>query len=531
MKKMSDIDIKKMMETVSFELDRDLRLHPQKLELGKIELLTDSLKLPFSNIQKRLKEHALAPRPKETEIIKLEIKAYLKRLNANPLIPLKFRLEVLECIESHLYLFDDSIMTSVMNSHKLGIEMVQDAARKKQAYYPVLVEMICSSLELALDLLSTMLEKYHNPSIMTVRQVLDMARLGLVVTPLADDRELEKRLWKVISHYELLRCMDCYSKPPDIRNIMEQEISNYCKYIKTQLVRKGEPLPEATDSIFLVTNLALPGSKPYKAITLPAEAESDLIVMPISIFLKKIKQDFDRALNVYHHPEKQKDDLHTEKQCHDVIQGVNAIMYSLQKRTRSGGRAFVPGASLLISADAGKAFARINRRGSFISEDGLSSSEKNARWSLVNLSQKGVSVELLSTDIPAFQIGHLVSLTWVGKKSYGPNIGHIRWIREIKHGEWRLGIEFFELACEARRGAILGRSDKVNSRSWHLLVEQNNPNKIWFPEAIINEGMRFVQYIDGKGGIHCHVTQVLETYGNYSIGLIQQDQQSGIMLG
>jgi len=50
-------DANRLMETVSFELDTDLRLHPQKLELGKAELLTDALTLPFTDIEKRLSQY------------------------------------------------------------------------------------------------------------------------------------------------------------------------------------------------------------------------------------------------------------------------------------------------------------------------------------------------------------------------------------------------------------------------------------------------------------------------------------------
>ena len=45
---------RRLMDSVSFELDTDLRLHPQRLELGKAELLTDALRLPFVDIDKQL---------------------------------------------------------------------------------------------------------------------------------------------------------------------------------------------------------------------------------------------------------------------------------------------------------------------------------------------------------------------------------------------------------------------------------------------------------------------------------------------
>jgi len=107
-------DANRLMETVSFELDTDLRLHPQKLELGKAELLTDALTLPFTDIEKRLSQYVSGSSKDEKILLQKSIKSYLAKLNSNPLIPLHYRLKVLGRFERELELFDAEMTAAVL---------------------------------------------------------------------------------------------------------------------------------------------------------------------------------------------------------------------------------------------------------------------------------------------------------------------------------------------------------------------------------------------------------------------------------
>lgn len=385
--------------------------------------------------------------------------------------------------------------------------------------------MISKALELVIQLLDSMLKQYHSPSLIVVRQVLDLARLGLTVALLVEDEASVRRLHNAVVHHELLRCMDYYSKSPEVQAIIGQEISNYCGLIDPVLLRKGEQARRLNGEIFLITNLSKPGSRPNKSISLPSEAENDLIVMPLEAFLKKVVDDYNRASAVYANPEAQKKDLHTEKRCHDMMHGTKSIIHSMQKRLRRSGRRSVPGASLFVAQSASKAFARVHDKDSFVKEETLGSDEKKDLWSVINVGKQGLVIESLERTSADFQIGHVVNLIWVGKKSYGPNIGRIRWKREIKHNEWRVGIEYFEPDCDVVRGTVIGRNEHVNSGSWALLIERRDPSRVWFPEPRVKEGMRFFEYIDGKGGIRCHVIKVLSKHGNYCLCEVEKDKQ------
>ncbi|MDX8402707.1 MAG: hypothetical protein R8K47_08755, partial [Mariprofundaceae bacterium] len=149
----SNESARELLETVSFELDTDLRLHPSRLELGKAELLTDALTLPFQDIEKRLAGYVAGTSTADTDLLRRSMKNYLARLNANPLIPLNFRLKVLNRFEQELELFDGEMTAAVLNAHKIGIELVQKEARSRPELLPVLADMVANAIELAVRLL------------------------------------------------------------------------------------------------------------------------------------------------------------------------------------------------------------------------------------------------------------------------------------------------------------------------------------------------------------------------------------------
>ena len=203
---MNDEEENKLSDSVSLELDTDLRLHPQQLELGTAELLTDALLLPYGNIEKQLKQFAISASENEAEQLRKSMKNFLGRLNANPHIPLSFRMKVLNNFERELELFDGEMTTAVLNAHKIGVDLVQKAARDEPSYYKFLVDMISNAIELAVKLLLMSLEHYRAPAVITTRQLFELARLGLSVAGALDNKLQDKkhRLYKVICNYELL---------------------------------------------------------------------------------------------------------------------------------------------------------------------------------------------------------------------------------------------------------------------------------------------------------------------------------------
>ncbi|MDQ6988321.1 MAG: hypothetical protein Q9M19_00440, partial [Mariprofundaceae bacterium] len=223
---------------VKIALEASLRLHPKKVELGQAELLTDALLHPFDDLDRRLNMHISGA--KGGEKLRKGMQAYLSRLNSNPMIPLHFRLKVLKRFEEQLDLFDAEMTAAVLNAHKIGIDMVQKEALEEPAYYRILVDMVSHAIELAGRLMRDTLGSYEPPAVITIRQVFDLMRLGMIVLPeLSENAQKEKkRLHLSIVRYELLRNLDFYSKTVLQQAMMLDELNHHIKILSPSYLPK-----------------------------------------------------------------------------------------------------------------------------------------------------------------------------------------------------------------------------------------------------------------------------------------------------
>ena len=190
-------------------------------------MLTDALLNHFDDLEQRLNTYISGSAGGDK--LRKGMQSYLSRLNSNPLIPLHFRLKVLKRFEEQLDLFDAEMTAAILNAHKIGIDMVQKEALKEPAYYRILVDMVSHAIELAGRLVRDILGEYHAPAVITVRQVFDLMRLGMVIIPeLPDSAEKQKkRLYLAIVRYELMRKLDFFSKRKSEKGMLMDELENH----------------------------------------------------------------------------------------------------------------------------------------------------------------------------------------------------------------------------------------------------------------------------------------------------------------
>jgi len=512
---------KKLMETVNFELDTDLRLHPQKLELGKAELLTDALTLPFMDIEKRLNQYVSGSSGVEKQMLQKSMKAYLAKLNANPLIPLHFRLKVLSNFERELELFDSEMTAAVLNAHKIGVDLVQKAARSEPGYLRVLVEMVSNALELAVKMLRIGFEQYQSPAVLTNRQSFDLMRLGLSVLPALEEDALseKERLQKIVSSHEFLRMLDFYGKSKKEQQMTWEELVCHVGVLEPVLVRKGGGAPpDLKDETFMATNFMRPNEAAKVVSNLPETFATDMIIIPLDRFVDRIVTAINRVETVLKSPDLQKNDLHTEEALHRTIIGGNAILDTLRTKERSGERGDYAGTRLIIEWDAAKAFKE-----SFAAiilseyEYAPSHASDDVAWSVANISETGAGLERVCHDSDfKLGVGAMVGLSWIPHKGE-PMLGTVRWIREPKSGEQRMGIQFFNQKFKLYKGVVLGSKDDEHlSRSWPVLIKPGKPHHTAvFPDPKIYKNMAFMLMHEGKGA-HFKVLSVLKKGPNYS---------------
>lgn len=518
----SSEEAKRLMETVSFELDTDLRLHPQKLELGKAELLTDALTLPFTDIEKRLNQYITGSSRDEKLLLQKSIKSYLAKLNSNPLIPLHYRLKVLGRFERELELFDAEMTAAVLNSHKIGVDLVRKAARNEPAYYRVLVDMVSNALELAVKMLRVGLEKYQSPAVLTTRQAFDLMRLGLSVMPALNQQDIseKKRLFQAVSNHEMMRMLDFYSKTPHEQQITWQELQHHTNVLEPYFLRKTDKPKQTSAETFIITYCSRPNDAAKVVSSLPDDINCDMIIIEADHFVERLITAVDRVETVLKNPALQRNDLHTEEALHATIIGGNAILSTLRSRDRSTERKTYAGTRLVIEWDAAKAFTEAHTA-QILDEYEFAPSDRMTpeTWSIVDISQSGVGLERLGEQTPASAVSSLIGMSWIPHNNE-PMLGIISWLKEVKVGEQRMGIHFFKHDFKLYQGMIMGggaADDKSMARSWPVLVK---PGKRYhtavFPDCRIFQNMTFILRQDGKGA-YFKVVEITKGGGNYCI--------------
>ncbi|MDX8396357.1 MAG: hypothetical protein R8K22_08095 [Mariprofundaceae bacterium] len=512
---------KKLMETVSFELDTNLRLHAQKLELGKAELLTDALTLPFTDIEKRLNQYITGASDGEKLILQKSMKSYLAKLNSNPMIPLHFRTKVLNRFERELELFDSEMTAAVLNAHKIGVDLVQKAARSEPAYYKVLVEMVASALELAIKMLRIGLENYQSPAVITIRQAFDLMRLGLSVLPALKDEDISEasRLKEAVSNHELLRMLDFYGRSPEEQLTVWEELQHHIGTLAPVFLRKNEASPSLPGETFIITNTVRPNDAGKIESKPPEIPATDLIIIPVDPFIDRLVTAVNRVETVLASSQLQQHDLHTEEALHTTILGGNAILDTMRSKNRNADREAYAGVKVIVEEDAGKAFTEAHTALALSSYEYAPSERVNPEsWSVTDVSQQGVGLERLIHSKCRFGVGAIIGLNWIPHKGEDM-MGTVRWIKEPKPGEQKIGVEFFKYDYKLYKGAVLGgdSGDMSKGRSWPVLIKPGKPtHTAVFPDSRILKGLAFLLSKDSKSA-HFKVQEVIERGRNYTI--------------
>jgi hypothetical protein len=510
-------EAKKLMETVSFELDTDLRLHVQQLDLGKAELLTDALTLPYMDIEKLLEQYITSASDVDRMDLQQRMKAYLAKLNANPLIPLQFRLKVLNNFERELNLFDSEMTAAVLNAHKIGIALVQKAARSETSYYRILVDMVSNALELATKMMRIGLLKYRPAATLTNRQSFDLMRLGLsVLTALPENAVLERdRLLKIVSSHEFQRKIDFFGKSNAKQEMIWNELEHHIATLEPKLIRKGAGAPELADKSYMVTNLIRPHEAAKIFSKIPDTSAYDMIVIPLDKFIDRMVTAINRVETLLKSADLQKKDLHTEKILYTTIMGGNAILDTMRKKDRAGNRKDKIRGRLVLEQDSATA---LKESRSPIEIEYLASESENAdAWSVVDITKQGVGLERLSDHGLEVGVDALVGLTWIPNEGE-PLLGIIRWIKEPKPGEMKMGIQFLRQRMKLYRGVrvIKGKDDINLRRNWPVLIKPGKScHTAVFPDTNVFNKMIF-RLSDEETTALFQVIKVEKTGPNFS---------------
>ncbi len=519
---MSEVQRKRVQDA----LETNLRLHPQQLELGQAEMLTDALLHRFDDLEQRLNTYISGASGGES--LRKGMQSYLSRLNANPLIPLHFRLKVLKRFEEQLDLFDAEMTAAILNAHKIGIDMVQKEAQNEPGYYPILVDMISHAIELAGRLMRDGLKGYQSPAIITIRQVFDLMRLGMTLLPelpegIEDER---KRLYAAIVRYELLRNLDFFSLTEQEQAMVMEELKHHIAVLTPYYLAKGAvKSAEVHGYSLLVTNLSRPHETAKVVPFAPDASATDYLLVPMDEFIDKLVMSIDRAEKVLKNPLLQTKDMQMEEALHTAVVGGNAILDALRTKSRVSVRQEYGNAKLTV--DWGLIDLMTVAMEEDLEESGVPALGaemaatpillRDSEWTVLNISKHGIAIERLSSENPDGKVGNMVGLNWTPHRGE-PRFAFIRWIRYPKPGEQQIGLEFYMQKHVVLRAVMLSVGDTSENRTWPVLIsfEEGHEHTVLFPDCHIFKGMVFsVQH-----GIHRElykVSEIPEQGPNYSI--------------
>jgi len=494
------------------ELQSDLRLHTQRPELGRAELLTDALILPFTDIESRLSQLALSSSELDAKQLRKSMKSYLGRLNANPHIPLKFRLKVLSRFEQELNLFDGEMTAAVLNAHKIGVILVQEKARSEPDYYPVLIDMVANAIELSVKLLRLSLEQYRAQTVLATRQFFDLARLGLDVAAACTDlpKEATTRLFKAICNHELLRKMDFFAHPPAMQQRIWLELQFHVGVLQPQFLRQGVSPAATCTAPLLLTNLNRPNNPASVSLQLTEALAFDAFVIPLAAFTERVEMAVHHAGSILHQPDMQKQVLHTEHELENTMLGCTAILNALNEEPRQDERGSRIDARIVLQLHATKALQQ-----AFAGDDGYGKKEPtqqnrtNNTWRIANLHADGVCLERVDSGSVPQIVGALVGLHWL-LPEVPPDLpfcrenpqqipelkrlGIVRWIKAVKPGEQQLGITFIEDGYLLAQAVMLGGGQDAEARrTWPVLLRRYlGKRSMILPETGIYREMTFM---------------------------------------
>ncbi len=450
-----------------------------------------------------------------------DMKAYLGRLNANPYIPLSYRLKVLNSFERDLDLFDAEMMATILNAHKIGVQLVQEAARDQRSYYPVLVDMVSNALQLSTRVLLIELEYYRTPAAIAIRQSYDLMRLGLTVLPLLtpDAEESKSNLQRTIATHELLRVVDFFNKSAPAQQTTWRVLQRYTGLPKAHFVRRGEN-PDLHGEHFLMTNMNRPNVAGTLVPALPNPRLYDCIIIQLDALMEKLSADLRQAEALRQDPERQKRDLMTEKSLHDMLVGGKSLVNALRHRERHSNRRTSRGITVDIEQNLVHAFREAHASIGLDSYQfaGRAGDEKSDSWSVINLNAGGIGVERISEEEPKLAVGTLVGLTW-SPHNGEPRLGEIKWIKIPRHGEQRMGIQFLKPGYSLHKAWLIGTKNTSNHplHQTSLLLKSDRKRLIAIlPSERILPRMVFRIQIRNEEAYFI-VERIIRTGANYSI--------------
>jgi len=253
--------------------------------------------------------------------------------------------------------------------------------------------------------------------------------------------------------------------------------------------------------------------------TLHNPLDYDCIVIPLDAYIDRLITAINRVEGIMSSQEMQRNDLITEQSLHTTITGGNALLNALRIKDRNNDRKGKQGLRVILEWDLAKSFVE-SHAALVMNEYEYAPSEagNQSAWTITNLSGTGAGMERMSDSPLKLGVGAMVGLSWIPHQGE-PMLGYIRWIKEPKPGEQRVGIEFLGEQFKLVKGGLLGGGgdELTEKRAWPILIKVGEKKNIAiFPDARIFRNMAFAISYKGQN-VHLKTDTVVKSGPNFTI--------------
>jgi len=420
-----------MIAALSLELGKDLNLSVYAAESDRSNILMDLLRVQFVSLIKELDALVSTSDKEEKKRLSKSVRQWLNSLNNAPFLPISFRLKSLRQLESYIDVLAQDMGSLILKSYKVGMLHLKDKSLDNSVYLREIVNIAAIALDLSGRQLSHDCEHYLSHSTIEVRQSLDIAKLGLLVTQsMPEDCQSEsERLKKFVIQHELIRRLDlCACTESDLKTMLWR-VPQYAVLADVELVRAGDAVSHPERGPFLVTQISKPHNKPKRLSTFPHHFEYDVIVISAAGLLRRVVQDMD-MVNKAENLASKGYALRLESDVSDARVCSQIIMSSFRRKQRETRNTITK-----KKVDVGVYV------GLYVESDeewGEETTEKG--WVLHNLSHKGAMLQCDIRHGRIIPVGAILSFDW--KVKGWPRYALVRRVEVSLQGYQRLGVEF-----------------------------------------------------------------------------------------
>ncbi|MDX8394649.1 MAG: hypothetical protein R8K21_08740 [Mariprofundales bacterium] len=486
----------------SYSLTNDMNIN----DIGKLEELTDAIVMLFQNIDKQLNSYLVSCDETQKKELHKKMSRFLARLNTNRMLPLSFRLKSLRAFSKEARFLDADLTAAILNSYKVGIEIVRAEAKGRENYLLELGNLCGESISLASLVARLQLEAYNEPHTQITRQVHELFRIGIAALgKFSANNQRARNYREKINHsitwYELMREADFFQLTREGQRLIYDSLEPYIKQVMPMYCPREHESPSLEDHAYLIAYVGGKQEKPRFVRQLRQRHEKDRIILDITQLLPILQSHLKEAEAYMHGGGERKvgkRKLRTEDEVNMLYQVTRHMLRCLHITPHKHPRQQANGEVIRIISNVEMGL-RMPHKGHFAISNPTNKKDERgiSVWNMRDISPAGTGLETAVKSDAVPEVTALVRLVWGNKEGSYPFWAQVRWRRHLLKGQKiRLGLQFLP------RNVQIWWTQDVGTRNNHpvlgIPMKRKNHVVVWSTDTRLKVGSSLILNIKGK---------------------------------